>query len=337
MAAPRLLKLFLPALVGGSMLGLGLVTAASAAGTGYVFVSNERSQNILVFDPARDFERIAEIPTSGRPRDMHFNTDHTRLYVACGDDDVIDVIDVGTLSVVDYIPTGRSPEMFALSEDETRIYVSNEENSTAQVIDVESKAIVHEIPTGAEPEGVLLSADEGTLYVTSEIADMVHVIDTAEGTIVDNVIVGTRPRRFEVARDGAELWVSDELSGSVTIIDRETNSVLETLQFLPPGFRAVDVTPVGILLSEDGATMYVTLGRANHIAYVNVETREIEGYTLVGSRAWSVALSADGTQLYVANGLSDDMSIIDLESRSNILSVPTGRVPHSIVVDHDPA
>src|SRR5690606_15745870 len=126
---------------------------------GYVFVSNERSNNILVFDPASDFELISEIPTSSRPRDMKLNADHTLLYVACGQDDVIDVIDIATLSVVDYIPTGRSPEMFVLNADESLIYVSNEENSTAQIIDVQSKVIVHEVPTGAEPEGVLLTDD----------------------------------------------------------------------------------------------------------------------------------------------------------------------------------
>ncbi|WP_338608706.1 PQQ-dependent catabolism-associated beta-propeller protein [Pelagibacterium nitratireducens] len=324
-------------LAGALVLGLCLGLPASAAGTGYVFVSNERSDSVWVFDPANDFELVAEIPTSSRPRDMQFNIDRTRLYVACGDDDVIDVIDVASLSVVDYVPTGRSPEMFVLNENETQIFVSNEENSTAQVIDVASKVIIHEIPTGAEPEGVLLTEDETTLYVTSEIADMVHVIDTASGTVVDNVIVGTRPRRFELVKDDTELWVSDELSGSVTIIDAATNEVIDQLQFLPPGFREVDVTPVGILLSEDGQTMYVTLGRANHIAYVDVETREIEDYTLVGSRAWSLALSAEGTQLYVTNGLSDDMSVIDLETRSNVRSIPTGRVPHSIVVDDEPA
>ena len=223
--------------------------------------------------------------------------------------------------------------MFTIGADGRTLYVSNEENSTLQVIDIIDKIIIHEVPTGAEPEGVMLSEDGRIIYVTSEIADMVHVIDTELGIVTDNVIVGTRPRRFALTPDGAELWVSDELSGTVTIIDRATNQVIEQISFLPPGFRQVDVTPVGILISDDGATMYVTLGRANHIAYVDVATREITGYTLVGARAWGLAFSADRRYLYVTNGLSDDMSIIDLQNRRNILTVATGRVPHSILVD----
>jgi PQQ-dependent catabolism-associated beta-propeller protein len=317
------------------VLALALMAGApaSAAGTNYVFVSNERTNNVLVFDPAKDYAQVADIETSRRPRDMHFNKDHTKLYVACGDDDVIDVIDVATLAVTDHIPTARSPEMFVITPDEKTIWVSNEENSTVQQIDVETKTIVHEVPTGAEPEGVILSKDGSVLYATSEIADMVHVIDTAQGVVTDNVIVGTRPRRFMLTPDGKELWVTDELSGQVSIIDRSTNQVTDTLDFAPPGFRQVDVTPVGIALSDDGKTAFIGLGRANHVAFVNIADHKIESYTLVGSRAWNVSESPDHKLLYVANGLSDDMSIIDLPSRKNIKTVSCGRTPHTVLVD----
>lgn len=312
---------------------VGGAAPARAAGSGFLYVSHERSHNVLVLDPASDFRVVADIATSRRPRDMHFNNARTLLYVACGDDDVIDVIDVASGSVVDQIPTGRSPEAFVLSHDESTIYVSNEENSTCQVIDLASKLIIHEVPVGAEPEGVLLSPDGRTLYVTSEVADMVHVIDAELGVVTQNIIVGTRPRRLALTPDQRELWVSDELSGQISIIDVATNQVLTDLTFLPPGFRPVDVTPVGLTLAPDNQTMVITLGRANHIAYVNTATREIEGYTLVGNRAWNVCNSADGQYFYVTNGLSDDISIIEVSSRRNILSIPVGRVPYAVLVD----
>jgi PQQ-dependent catabolism-associated beta-propeller protein len=312
---------------------LMMLHPAEAAGTGYLFVSNERSNNILVFDPAKDYAVVKDIKTSRRPRDMHFNHDHTLLYVACGEDDVIDIIDVATLEVTDHIPTARSPEMFVFNKDETELYVSNEENSTVQIISIKDKIIVNEIPTGAEPEGVILSEDEKTLYATSEVADMVHVIDTDSGSVVDNVIVGTRPRRFVLTKDGKELWVSDELSGEVSIIDRATNQVIDTLTFVPPGFRPVDVTPVGMTINAAGDTVYVSLGRANHVAFVNTATHEIEDYVLVGSRAWGTQLSPDEKLLYVANGLSDDVSIVDVATRKNIRTISAGRIPHSVLVD----
>jgi PQQ-dependent catabolism-associated beta-propeller protein len=312
---------------------LVLAASAGAKGTGYVFVSHEKTNNIAVIDPRQDYKIIHWIPTSHRPRDMKFADNRRLLYVACGDDDVIDVIDVATLKVTDHIPTGPSPEMFELSRDEKRLYVSNEEGSAVQEISIADKIITREVATGAEPEGLALSANGKTLYVTSEVTDMVHVADVEAGVVTDNIVVGTRPRRLLLLPDGKELWVSNELSGQVSVIDRTTDEVSTTLDFLPPGFRQVDVTPVGMTMTKDGKSVIVALGRANHLAFVDSATKKVEDYVLVGSRAWGVALSPDEKTLYVANGLSDDLSIVDMANRKAIRAVPVGRVPHSVLVD----
>lgn len=81
-----------------------------AAGTGMIFVSTEKGNEVVVLDQGLNV--VKRIATSRRPRDMHFNADKTLLYVACGDDDAIDAIDVATLEVIDSIPTGPSPEVF---------------------------------------------------------------------------------------------------------------------------------------------------------------------------------------------------------------------------------
>jgi len=133
--------------------------------------------------------------------------------------------------------------------------------------------------------------------------------------------------------NGDELWVSNDLSGQVSVIDRATNKVAATIDFVPPGFRQVDVTPVGMTMTKDGKTAIVALGRANHIAIVDTATKKVKDYVLVGTRAWGVALSRDEKTLYVANGLSDDLSIVDMRSRKAIRTVPVGRVPHSVLVD----
>lgn len=306
---------------------------AAAMGTGYVFVSNEKTNTIVVIDPKQDYNVIKVIATSRRPRDMKFRDNRKLLYVACADNDVIDVIDVATLSVVDHIPTGPGPEMFELSSDQKKLYVSNEEGSSVQEISIAEKIIVREFETGAEPEGIAVTEDGKTIYVTSEVADMVHVIDAASGVVTDNLIVGTRPRRFVMLPQNNELWVSNELSGQVSIIDRSTNRVVAALDFLPPGLRKADVTPVGMAATKDGKLVVVALGRANHIAFVDPASRKVKSYALVGRRAWGVAFSPDETTLYVVNGLSDDLSIVDIKTRKAVRTVPVGRVPHSVLVD----
>jgi len=53
---------------------------------------------------------------------------------------------------------------------------------------------------------------------------------------------------------------------------------------------------------------------------------------LVGKRPWSLALCQDESRLYVVNGLSDDMTVVDTARAKALLSVPVGRVPHSVVL-----
>ena len=91
--------------------------------------------------------------------------------------------------------------------------------------------------------------------------------------------------------------------------------------------------PVALLPTADGSTMIVSLGYANQVAFIEVRSRQVQSYVLVGSHAAGLALSADGGTLYVANALSDGISVVDVRARRTLRAVSTGRVPHSVVVD----
>src|SRR5215467_5026847 len=314
-------------------LALSFTVAPSAAkDTGLIFVSNEKSNNLIVIDP-KTLKVIKDIKVSRRPRDMHFSTDHTKLYVACGDDDVIDILDVAKLEVIGRIPTGPSPETFSIDERKRRIYVSNEEGSSLSIIDMDQAITIQEVPTGAEPEGVFVSEDGKIVYVTSEVGDLIHMIDADGGHVIQDVVVGTRPRRFAATPDRKELWVTTELSGEVYIIDREKFEVSGKIEFLPPGMRKSDVTPVGLAMTKDGKTAFVTLGHAAHVAVVDVPTRKILSYILVGKRSWGVTLSRDERTMFVANGFGDDITVIDVRSRKATVSIPVGRIPWGVIID----
>ena len=90
-----------------------------------------------------------------------------------------------------------------------------------------------------------------------------------------------------------------------------------------------------MLITRDGRFAYVALGRANHVAIVDVKTRKVLDYLLVGKRPWGLALTTDEKLLYVANGLSDDITIIETNSRKAIKSIPVGMVPYGILIDDE--
>jgi PQQ-dependent catabolism-associated beta-propeller protein len=308
-----------------------LSTAAHAKNTGRIFVSSEKDNAIAIVDGARG-EIVASPAVCRRPRHMQLSPDRQQLYVACSDDHAVLVWDVAAGKPVARLDVGADPEMFDLSPDARMLYVSNEEDSALTAFDLAAKKKAFEVKVGGEPEGVKASPDGKRVYVTSEVESVVHVIDTASHRIVKTIPVGQRPRRLLLTPAG-ELWVSNELDGTVSVIRTSDNTVQGTISFLPQGMRREDVTPVGMALAPDGHTAYVGLGRANHVAAVDVATRKVKGYVLVGRRAWGLAVSRDGKRLYVANGLSDDMTVVDTEHLKGLRTLKVGRVPHSVVID----
>lgn len=287
---------------------------------------------IDVIDVAK-LELVDRIAGIEDPELFDISADGKTLYISLEDDGALGILNLDEyfakrgekpdLSVAEPAPPGETSE----AEDDNADDEEEEDGDAAAIPGLKT------VEVGEEPEGILLSPDGKTAYVTSEVANTVHVVDTASGEMKANIVVGNRPRRFALTPDQKELWVTNELSGEVTIIDPATNKVTQSIKFLPKGFRAEDVTPVGITMTRDGKTVVVGLGGSNHIAFVDVASHEVQDYVLVGERAWNVVLNRDNSTLYVANGLSDDISVVDVASRKVTKSVPVARVPHTVLID----
>ena len=304
-----------------------------------IYVACGDGDAIDVIDVAR-LELVDRIGPIGDPEAFEFSPDGETLYISLEDD-----AQLGILNLRAYF-AGREekPELTVAEitegdddddddeEDEENGDEDEEEEGEDDGNGVEIEGM-STVEVGEEPEGILVSPDGKTVFVTSEVANMVHVVDTASASIRANVVAGNRPRRFALIPGGDSLWVTNELSGSVSVVDLATMQVTDTVEFKPKGFRPEDVTPVGITMTRDGETAFVALGRANHVAVVDVASRDVEDYILVGSRAWNTTLTRDESRLIVANGLSDDISVIDTETRRVVKSVPVGRVPYAVLID----
>lgn len=317
---------------------LGLIVVAllmlampAFAGTNRIFVSNERGNGLTVLN-ATDYSSVGFVKTGARPRGMLFSPDHKLLYVACGGVNRIDIVDVASMKVIDHLRHIDDPETFDLDNKGERLFISNEDAGELSIFDLASKQLAKSIKVGLEPEGVLLNHDDTKVYVASEGSNLVSVIDIASSHRVD-IGTDTRPRRFAVTPDNKELWVSTELAGRVNIIDVATNKVVGRIDFLPPGMRKEDVSPVALVIDKSGATAFVTLGRANHVGVVDVKSRQVIDYILVGSRPWGITFDQAQKRLFVANGASDDVSIIDVASHKVLKSVPVGHYPYGVAVD----
>lgn len=310
-------------------LALSLAYAAQA-GQGFAIVSNEKSGNFTVFD--LDGNVLRTVPACGRPRGMVFTLDRQQFLVCCAEDNMIGVFDTHTQKLVRRLPNVLYPEVHYLHPNGRYLLVSNEEDSQASLFDLETGQQIAAFDTGPEPEGAIITPDGKLGFVVSEAANLLHVIDLEKGEIIKDLVMNTRPRRLALTPDGKELWVSAEIAGMVDIVDVDKLELVHTIEFEYRGLRKENITPVDVIIDSKGERAYVALGRANHVAVVDVKTRKVTDYVLVGRRAWGLALNRDETRLWVANGLSDDITIIDTRTLKPLKSVPAGEVPHSILI-----
>ena len=298
---------------------------------GVVYVSSEKDHAITLID-LKTQTVTGTLPTCKRPRHMQLTAAGKQLVVACAESAQADFIDLASGQSLRRVALGDDPEIFDISADGKTLYVSNEEDAVLGRIDLASGKRGPDIKVGAEPEGVKLSADGKWVYVTSEVAHTVYAVDVASGKVVHQIKVGKRPRRLAISPDGLELWVSNELDASVSIIDTRSHKLLATLVFDVKGARKADITPVGLSFSRDGRQAFVALGRANHVAFVDVAQRRVTQQVLVGKRAWGVALDRSEQTLVVVNGLSDDVTLVHVPSAKAVKTIKVGRVPHTAVV-----
>lgn len=313
-----------------ALVALLLAAGATAASAQTAYVSSEKDDALTLID-AKTLAVKGTLPTCKRGRHIQLMPDG-KVMLACTDSNAADIIDPASGKSVRRLTLGDEPEAFDLSPDGKTVFVSNEDEGEASFIDAATGKVLKSVKVGKEPEGVKASADGKTLYVTSEVASMVHVIDVAAGKVVKNVKVGKRPRRMAITPDGKELWVTNELDASVSVVSTATHEVIATLKFALKGARAEDITPVGITMTKDGKRAFVSLGRANHVAFVDVAARKVTDLVLVGKRAWNVTLDKAEKQLWVVNGMSDDVTVVDVAAAKAIKSIPVGRVPYGLVI-----
>ena len=301
------------------------VRTASAA---TAVISNERSGDLIFMDESGKTTDV--VPLCNRPRGMAKSASDNVLYVACSDDGVVVEFDLDTKKRSRVFGDIAGAMFVALHEAAGRLIISNEGAAQATVLSIASGEVIATLATGAEPDGVALSKDGGLIFVASENAGIVHVFDGNTYEPVERLITNLRPRRLAV-RDN-ELWVSSEMGSRVEIFNTASFEMIDEIVFAPRGFRSEQLTPVDILFDHSESIAFVALGSANHVVFVDANSRKILKYILVGRRPWGLAATPDGKHLFVLNGLSDDVTIIDIDRKKPVRTSRTGLVPHSVEI-----
>jgi YVTN family beta-propeller protein len=310
-----------------------------------IYVTNETSGDLSIIDSA-NHELIANIPLGKRPRGIRASHDGRTIYVALSGSpiagpgvdesklpppdrsaDGIGVFDVAQNKLVRVIRSGSDPESFDLSRDGKLLYVSNEDAAGVSIVDIEAGKVLQTLPTGEEPEGVTTRPDGAFVYVTSEDDGTVAVVDTNAGKVVKTIKAGRRPRSIVFLPDGSRAYGTAENDGLLSILDARKHEVTGQIQLGEAGV----IKPMGLALSPDARTLYVSTGRGRRLFMVNTANNEVIGSVEVGTRPWGVAVSPDGDTIYTANGPSNDLTVVEASARSVTRKVSLPGSPWGVI------
>jgi YVTN family beta-propeller protein len=92
-------------------------------------------------------------------------------------------------------------------------------------------------------------------------------------------------------------------------------------------------SPLEVLLSPDGARLYVLCQQSEEVRVLNAASYAVIKNIAVGRVPRGISLSPDGARLFVTNSWDDTLSVIDTKTLAVAATWPVGAEPSSVVED----
>jgi YVTN family beta-propeller protein len=288
-----------------------------------VFVTNEKSNDVTVIRGS-DNQVIQTITVGKRPRGIAAAADGLRVYVANSDSNNVSVIDTRTLQVLDTLPAGVDPQGMAI-DARGRLYAVNEKDAALTIIDPATREIVQRLSIGTEPETAVASPNGKLVAVSNETSHDIYLYDTAAGTLAGKVEVPKNPRGMRFTADSRRLYVASEQAHVVSIVDVAKQQVLQT--GATGGQR-----PVDIIISPDGARLYVSHGGSGEVRILDSITLKPMTTIPTGPQSWWMARTFDHRFIYVTVGRANEVVVIDTMADAVAARIPAGTLPWGVAV-----
>lgn len=216
--------------------------------------------------------------------------------------------------------SGGSSLIFSPSGD--KVYSTNYSAKTISVIDASTQTLLR--TSAVLPNTIMsvaVSPDGATLYVLTSYygtVNQVLVVNEATLTVQSSIDVGPNTRDLVISPDGNTLYVTNYKrvgivttnDNSISIIDIATQNVSYLLNGASDGqggTYAFD-EPGNLVISRDGAYIYVANRAANNIIKIRTSDNKIMWTTASGlvQLPYGIEISADGNAIFVG---SDDPTI----------------------------
>jgi YVTN family beta-propeller protein len=283
-------------------------------GTPVLLIVNKHGDTMSFVNPTT-FEVLAEVPTGHDPHELVVTPDQRFAYISnyAPPGNTVSVIDLVNQKHVLQIPTEPYTRIHsaAMTHDGRFAYFTAGQSGYVVEIDTATNAVTRGIPThGKISHMVILGSGDDRLYTANIESQSVSVIDRASGELIAQVPCEAGCEGMAFTPDAGELWVGNQNAGTITIIDPATNAVKETvpcpgmplrIRFTPDGQRALisnwiaegelvvmdaparkEITrirvgnqPIGVELSPDASTAFVTNMTSNEIHVIDMAALKV--------------------------------------------------------------
>jgi len=136
------------------------------------------------------------------------------------------------------------------------------------------------------------------------------------------------PASMTASKDGKTIYIVHYDADEIAAFDVEQKKIVKNY--------AVGNEPLGIALSDDEKTLYVTSGGdQGRIQIIDRESGNIVKETSVGHTPTSPVLSKDGKKIFVCNRFSNHVGEYDLPELTFVRNISTTREPRGAVISSD--
>lgn len=313
------------------LIGMGVAAPAAVhEAERRIYVANFALNHVSILDRT-DWRTVGNVEVGRNPAGIAVAPDGGRVYVSNFGDGTLSVIDAAKLKVVQTVRVGENPSGVGVSADGTNVWVANSGSHSVSWVDAQSGTVRGTLQTGARPRGLAVTQDGAWAYVTNSGEASVWKIAAVTGEVAAKIPVGGTPMSVVMGRRDDFLFVANADSASVSVISTASDSVVATIpvgvnpvalvasrtadsvfvvnqnfmrgpgsvtvldseRLVATGILAAGVNPLGIMISEDGRTIYVSNCSDGSVEEVGSEMGTVLGTHDVGTSPVAIALSPE--------------------------------------------
>lgn len=311
---------------------------------------SKRDHTVAIVDPA-SLKVIAKAPVGNDPHEVIASTDGKTAYVSNYGGGAYN-----TLAVIDLVAQKALPsiDLGALKGPHGLDFVGGKVWFTAEA----AKAIGSYDPATQKVDFILGTGQNRT-HMVYMFDDLQHIVTTnvSSGTVSmieklpprtgggpppgmqgpppgpmgppggdwnETVIkVGNGSEGFDVSPNKKEIWVANAQDGTISIIDLASKKVIDTLNANVQSANRLKFTP-------DGAQVFVSGLRMDHVAVFDAATRKNTKDIQVGHGAAGIQMQPDGSRAYVAATPDNYVAVIDLKTLEVVGKIEVGVEPDGL-------